>query len=113
MKKIITLPTLLLLLSLASPGILQAQENKHQIQQLENTERINAFNLVSAAYRGRFKELGIPSYARLDQAYRGGQITALDLVKAAVEANQLSAIALEDKNYVNAVDTSLHGLVTR
>jgi len=92
--------------------MLQAQEAEKVPAQV-TLRRINAFDLVSAAYRGRYKDLGIPAYARLDQAYRGGQITALDLVKAAVEASQLSAIALEDKSYIKAVDTSLYGLVTR
>ena len=102
---------LFLLLSL-SPDVLLAGENK-LAQYSEVEPRIDAFDLVNAAYQGRFKEWGIPAYARLDQAYRGRQITASDLIEAAIEANQLPAIALEDKNYVKAVDTNLYGLVTR
>ena len=92
-----------------SPNLVRSQASLNSA-----TERqITAFDLVSAAYRGRFKQWGIPAYGRLDQAYRGRQITAIDLVKAAIEAEQLSAIALEDKSYINAVDNNLYGLVTR
>ena len=106
--RIITIATVLLLA--LTPNIVRSQEASPT---LETERQIDAFDLVSAAYRGRFKEWGIPAYARLDQAYRGRQITATDLVKAAIEAEQLSAIALEDKSYIHAVDTSLYGLVTR
>lgn len=112
MIKTIAIP-IFLLLSFFPSGIFQAQEAEIVQGSKVSERRIDAFNLVSAAYRGRFEEWGIPSYARLDQAYRGGQITASDLIKAAVEADQLSAIALEDKDYVHAVDTNLYGLVTR
>ena len=80
---------------------------------LAGEPRIEAFNLVNAAYQGRLEKWGIPAYARLDQAYRGKQITASDLIEAAVEANQLSPDALEDEVYIKAVDTNLYGLVTR
>ena len=113
MKTITT--SMAMLLFFMSPQILQAQQSDEVeiVQQPEAKRRIDAFDLVHAAYRGRFKDWGIPAYARLDQAYRGRQITGLDLVEAAIEANQLSAIAIEDKNYVEAVDTNLYGLVTR
>lgn len=104
---------LTLFLSFFPSVVLQAQEAETVRRSTATSRRINAFNLVSAAYKGRYKDRGIPAYARLDQAYRGGQITALDLIEAAVEANQLSAIALEDKDYIKAVDTNLYGLVTR
>ena len=101
-----------LFLLLLSSDILVARETK-LTQHSEVESRIEAFRLVNAAYQGRLKKWGIPAYARLDQAYRGGQITASDLIEAAIEANQLPAIALEDESYVKAVDTNLYGLVTR
>ena len=107
MNKFVTIATALFLA--LTPNMVRSQEANSTL----TAERIDAFNLVSAAYRGRFKEWGIPAYARLDQAYRGRQITATDLVKAAIEAEELPAIALEDKSYIHAVDTSLYGLVTR
>ena len=79
--------------------------------QTEDTERrMSAFSLVSAAYRGRFEEWGIPSYATLQQAYRGGDITATKLVEAAIKAEELSPIALEDEGYLSAVEGELNDL---
>ena len=97
------------LLSLSSNVVLAQDKSTQYLEK----PRIEAFRLVNAAYQGRLKKWGIPAYARLDQAYRGGQITASDLIEAAIEANQLPAIALEDESYVKAVDTNLYGLVTR
>ena len=110
--KTLTISTLFILSSFISPAILQAQkieENTTEtVQQLENTEkRMSAFSLVSAAYRGRFEDWDIPSYATLNQAYRGGKVTATDLVEAAIEADELSQMALEDEDYVNAVESEL------
>ena len=107
MTKLAIIATALLLA--LTPNLVRSQE----ASPIQTERQIGAFDLVNAAYRGRFKEWSIPAYARLDQAYRGRQITATDLVKAAIEAEQLPAIALEDKNYIKAVDTNLYGLVTR
>ncbi len=114
MIKTIIIAIVLLISSSVSPGVLQAQSTRNKIaQQSQNDRLIDAFDLVSAAYRGYFQEWGIPGYARLDQAYRGGQITASDLIKAAIAANRLSATAIEDPSYIHAVDTNLYDLVTR
>jgi hypothetical protein len=110
MKIVKILAVLGFLLSLSS-DILLAQDKSTQYS--ETAPRIEAFSLVNAAYQGRLKKWGIPAYAKLDQAYRGKQITASDLIEAAVEANQLSPDALEDEAYIKAVDTNLYGLVTR
>lgn len=104
-----------LFLLLVFPSVFQAQKIEAQTtQQSKSIERrISAFSLVCAAYRGRFKDLGVPGYAKLDQAYRGRQLSALDLVEAAVEANELPSTTLQDKSYIHAVDKNLYGLVTR
>ena len=88
---------------------------------IENTEsndsssgydvrRTEAFNLVSSAYRGDFEEEGINSYAVLVTDYQDGQLTAEDLVQAAVDAGELSPSALEDDSYIEAVDSQLYSL---
>jgi len=67
-------------------------------------------NLVSLAYRGYFKNQGIPSYGILIAAYQSGKISAQDLVLVAVEANRVSAEVLSDSGYLNAVEQELRTL---
>ena len=67
-------------------------------------------NLVSLAYRGYFKNQGIPSYSGLLDAHQSGKITAQRLVQVAVEANRVSAEVLSDSRYLNAVEQGLRDL---
>ena len=59
--KTITITSLFLLLLLTSPGTLQARE----------TKRTSAFDLVAAAYRGKFKQWGIPSLCQTRPSVSG------------------------------------------
>jgi hypothetical protein len=68
------------------------------------------FNLVHLAQRGYFAPQGIPSYGTLLSAYRSGQISARDLVKSAVDANRIPPEVLNDRGYINAVESQLEGL---
>lgn len=74
------------------------------------TNQIEPFDLVEQAYRGYLKDEGIPSYATLLQEYRAGDITAQDVVTSAIKANMLSKSALNDREYLSAVDAELMGL---
>ena len=75
-----------------------------------DVRRTEAFNLVSSAYRGDFEDQGINSYAVLVSNYESGELTAEDLVNAAVDAGELSPMALEDTSYIEAVDSQLNAL---
>jgi hypothetical protein len=75
-----------------------------------DVRRTEAFNLVSSAYRGDFEDQGINSYAVLVSNYEDGELTAEDLVNAAVDAGELSPSALEDTSYIEAVDSQLNAL---
>lgn len=75
-----------------------------------DVRRTEAFNLVSSAYRGDFEDQGINSYAVLVTNYESGELTAEDLVNAAVDAGELSPMALEDTSYIEAVDSQLNAL---
>ena len=75
-----------------------------------NVRRTEAFNLVSSAYRGDFEDQGINSYAVLVDNYETGDLTAEDLISAAIDAGELSPGAMEDDSYVEAVDAQLKGL---
>ena len=75
-----------------------------------DVRRTEAFNLVSSAYRGQFEAQGIDGYAVMVSNYNSGQLTAEDLINAAVEAGELSPMAIEDESYVEAVELQLESL---
>lgn len=77
-----------------------------------DVRRTEAFNLVSSAYRGDFEEQGINSYAVLVSNYESGELTAEDLIDAAIESGELSPQAMEDGSYIEAVDAQLQGLTS-
>ena len=66
--------------------------------------------MVSSAYRGDFEDQGINSYAVLVSNYEAGELTAEDLIAAAIDAGELSSSAMEDESYVQAVDSQLNAL---
>lgn len=78
-----------------------------------DVRRTEAFSLVTSAYRGEYEDYGIPSYVQLANEYQSGEITAEDVIQAAIEANQLSPRAIEDEAYVNAVELQLDSLQSR
>ncbi len=74
------------------------------------SERLQPFNLVSMARQGFFRDQGIPSYAALKQAFRTRQITAEDLVEAAVAQNRLAPEVMYDQGYQSLVNQQLRDL---
>lgn len=75
-----------------------------------DVRRTEAFNLVSSAYRGQFEQQGIGGYAVMVSNYNSGELTAEDLINAAIEAGELSPMAIEDESYVEAVELQLESL---
>ena len=71
---------------------------------------VTPFNLVFLAFQGFFEPQGIPSSISLLSAYRNQQVTAVDLVKIAVDMNRLPQSALNDRGYLNAVNVQLEDL---
>lgn len=82
----------------------EAQSSDYNSYDVRRTE---AFNLVSSAYRGDFEDQGINGYATLITDYETGNLTAEDVINAAIESGELSPMALEDSSYVEAVDSQL------
>ncbi len=76
-------------------------------------QQTTPLNLVSLAYRGYFKNKGIPSYGALIAAYQSRKIGAQEIVQVAVEANRVSAEVLSDSGYLNAVEQGLRDLQSR
>jgi hypothetical protein len=65
------------------------------------------FDLVFLARKGYFQEQGIPSYGSFHTSVRTGQISAEDIVKAAIAENRVSSEVLNDRGYLNAVERKL------
>lgn len=88
----------------------QAQEITPSDSSMYDVRRTEAFNLVSSAYRGQFEPQGINGYAVMVSNYESGELTAEDLINAAIEAGELSPSAMEDQSYVQAVESQLEAL---
>ncbi|QLE48276.1 hypothetical protein FD724_09155 [Nostoc sp. C057] len=71
---------------------------------------LQPFNLVTFAYQGGLKQHGIPSGEMLVFETLNRNIIANDLVKAAVNADKLPSKALNDQNYLSAVNSQLNAL---
>jgi hypothetical protein len=71
-----------------------------------NTQ-LTPFNLVSLAYQGEYRMQGIPGFGSFKSGISSETITAKDLVKAAIDANQLSPGTQTDRGYLNAVEQQL------
>lgn len=72
-----------------------------------------AFDLVISAYRGEYKAQGISPYTQLVTDYMSGEITAQDIVMAAIISGDLEPQAMEDEEYLNAVDLQVQSLEMR
>lgn len=117
MKRLILSGLSLLLVVGASTPAVRAQEIAENTAKVGTSRnyiyQITPFNLASQAYRGYFKDQGIPSYNQLSSAYNEGRITALDLVESAIQVNRLSPQVLNERGYLNAVDAQLSSLANR
>ncbi|WP_375513864.1 hypothetical protein [uncultured Nostoc sp.] len=72
-----------------------------------NVTYLKPFDAAFLAYQGNLKAQGIPSGSALVSQYQIGSLTALDVVKAAVNAKKLPVQALNDTGYLNAVESQL------
>jgi hypothetical protein len=72
--------------------------------------KLTPFALVNLAYQGEYRTQGIPGFSSLQSAYSNKTVTAKDLVKAAIGANQLTSESQADRNYLNAVDLQLSAI---
>jgi hypothetical protein len=69
--------------------------------------KLTPFSLVSFAYQGEYRTQGIPGFGSFKAGISSETITAKDLVKAAIDANQLSPETQTDRGYLNAVEQQL------
>lgn len=76
-----------------------------------NANAATPINLVNLARNGYFQEQGIPSLMSLTKATASERIKGKDVVKAAIEADRISAELLNDSSYVRSVDQKLDSLI--
>ncbi len=67
-------------------------------------------DLATFAYRGYFQAQGIRGYGSLIQDHNSGKVTAKTLVQAAIDTNRLPASTLNDRAYLNALDSQVRAL---
>ncbi|MBD2472657.1 hypothetical protein [Nostoc sp. FACHB-145] len=68
---------------------------------------LKPFNAAFLAYQGGLKAEGVPSGSTLISEYQTGHLSTLDIVKAAVRANKVSADVLTNQDYLSAVESQL------
>jgi hypothetical protein len=119
MKHSIATPFITLLLSIAIlPTTVQAQTTSETSTSLNSDSthlpsvnyRPSPFNLANLAYRGYFKDQGIPSAGGLISALEFGTVTAQDIMQAAIRANKLPDQTLSDQGYRHNLENQLQAL---
>ena len=71
---------------------------------------LTPFNLVWNAYQGAYLDHSIPGFGSLLDGARTGRIAAKDLVKAAIESENLLPETIDDSNYLRSVEVQLRSL---
>jgi hypothetical protein len=69
--------------------------------------KLTPFGLVSLAYQGEYRMQGIPGFGSFKSGISSETITAKNLVKAAIDAHQLTSDTQTDRGYLNAVEQQL------
>ncbi|MGC1246732.1 MAG: hypothetical protein WA865_11030 [Spirulinaceae cyanobacterium] len=81
------------------------------LAQVKDTTTLNRsitpFSLVSQAQEGRLQRQGIPGYGALATKYMLHQVTAESLVQAGIDAHLIPPQTLQDRGYINAVNSQL------
>jgi hypothetical protein len=115
MKRIALVGLSILCLSLAATTSVKAGTRTDRIAMsaetatvttIDNTQ-LTPFGLVSLAYQGEYRMQGIPGFGSFQSATSSKTITAKDLVKAAIDAHQLTSDTQTDRGYLNAVEQQL------
>ncbi|MBD2463581.1 hypothetical protein H6G89_21500 [Oscillatoria sp. FACHB-1407] len=83
---------------------MEAQASEMSLKEANEVTPDEIFNL---ARNGYFEDEGIPSHGGLISAYKLGNVTAEDLVSAAIEQNRLSPETLQNRRFVRAVNQYL------
>ncbi|NJM89496.1 MAG: hypothetical protein HC847_22400 [Hydrococcus sp. RU_2_2] len=93
-----------------SPRYAIANPNINLRNQVENTR---PFNLVHLGYQGYFQDDGIPSNGAFRTAIKHRLVTAETLIESAIKKGRLSPDALNNQDYVDAVEVQLELILKR
>jgi hypothetical protein len=108
MSKLLTLlPSIAALILTSEVAIANPNINRNQF---ENTR---PFNLVRLGYQGYFQDEGIPSNGAFHTAIEHRRVTATKLIEIAIKKGRLSPDALNNQDYVDAVEAQLELILRR
>ena len=118
MKRLFLTSLSIIAISLAISTSAQARGHKQAIVQptikisnnIPTRKYLTPFNLVGNAYQGAYRDHSIPGYASLLYGARTGRIAAKDLVKAAIESEDLLPEMIDDRDYLHSVEVQLRSL---
>ncbi|WP_036488511.1 hypothetical protein [Myxosarcina sp. GI1] len=100
-KLISTISITALTLSTSLPALARAKES------VRVERSVMPFVLVSQAQAGRLESQGIPGYGALKTQYMLDRVTAKSLVRAGIDAHLIPARTLQDRGYLNVVESQL------
>ena len=118
MKRLFLTSLSIIAISLAVSTSAQARGYKQSIVQpttkisnnIPTRKYLTPFNLVWNAYQGAYRDHSIPGFGSLLDGARTGRIAAKDLVKAAIESENLLPETIDDSNYLRSVEVQLRSL---
>ncbi len=110
MKRQILVSLSTLALSLVSAPAFANEIAAINQQSVRGVPEITPFRLVTRSYQGSFRSQGIPSTGALVRAVRTGRITSKDLVNVAISQGRLAPETIDDRGYLNSVDSFLDTL---
>ena len=100
-----------LTLSLISNPVLAQEIAAVKQRSIVNNVEITPFHLVLRSYQGSFSDQGIPSHRAFTAAVQSGRITAYDLVENAIAFGRLNPETIDDRDYLNNVQSHLTRLI--
>lgn len=102
--------TLTILMTISAPAMANEKMAAVNNRSMMNMANITPFNLVSGAYRGQFKNSGIPSYNQFNVAVKTGKIDSKTLIQKAIDNGRLDSAKINDQGYINSVKSFLQDI---
>jgi hypothetical protein len=116
MKRFTIISLSIICLALSATTSAKAESKVEHLIKLETlisnstvSKEVTPFELVSRAYQGAYQIQGISGFGSFTGGYNNRKIASMDLVRAAIEANQLAPEVQNDPDYLQAVEVLLLG----